>query len=103
MSFQACCIFMFLSLLLIRLDCPPFLYSGTQILQQPHAQLMQLLGKTSGRDVDKVAQLQQLGYAVSEEYGLPVLAGKRPMPCINRTAAQQQLGGAACELLVLAV
>eukprot|EP00882_Tetradesmus_deserticola_P033956 GHRQ01038838.1.p1 GENE.GHRQ01038838.1~~GHRQ01038838.1.p1 ORF type:complete len:164 (+),score=51.69 GHRQ01038838.1:697-1188(+) len=45
-----------------------------QILQVRHAQLTQLLGKSSGRDVDKVAQLQQLGFAVSEEYGLPVLA-----------------------------
>ncbi|WIA22781.1 hypothetical protein OEZ86_009734 [Tetradesmus obliquus] len=45
-----------------------------QILQEPHAKLTQLLGKTSGRDVDKVAQLQQQGFAVSEEYGLPVLA-----------------------------
>ncbi|KAF6265514.1 hypothetical protein COO60DRAFT_1478956 [Scenedesmus sp. NREL 46B-D3] len=45
-----------------------------QVLQEPHAQLTQLLGKTSGRDIDKVAQLQQLGFSVGEEYGLPVLA-----------------------------
>lgn len=50
--------------------------AALQILQEPHAKLTQLLGKTSGRDVDKVAELQQQGFAVSEEYGLPVLAGE---------------------------
>jgi hypothetical protein len=47
-----------------------------QILQVPHAKLTQLLGKTSGRDVDKVAELEKYGFAVTEEYGLPVLAGE---------------------------
>jgi len=47
-----------------------------QILQEQHAELFQLLGKTSGRDVDKVAELQQLGVTVKQEYGLPVLAGQ---------------------------
>jgi hypothetical protein len=70
---------------LISLGCL-LCFPATQILQQPHAQLTQLLGKTSGRDVDKVAQLQQLGYAVSEEYGLPVLAGEWPDGCKLSTA-----------------
>ncbi|KAF8066304.1 BZW1 [Scenedesmus sp. PABB004] len=45
-----------------------------QILPQTAAALTQLLGKTSGRDADKVAELAALGWAVTEEFGLPVLA-----------------------------
>lgn len=46
-----------------------------QILQEHHAELFQLLGKTSGRDVDKIGELKKLGVQVVTEYGLPVLAG----------------------------
>jgi hypothetical protein len=51
-------------------------YTQTQILQQQHAPLLQLLGKTSGRDVDKVAALREAGVALHEEFGLPVLSGR---------------------------
>jgi hypothetical protein len=46
-----------------------------QILQEQHAELFELLGKTSGRDVDKIAALKQRGVALEQEYGLPVIAG----------------------------
>eukprot|EP00879_Flechtneria_rotunda_P033163 GHRR01036704.1.p1 GENE.GHRR01036704.1~~GHRR01036704.1.p1 ORF type:complete len:140 (+),score=35.26 GHRR01036704.1:419-838(+) len=45
-----------------------------QILQECHAPLTQLLGKTSGKDTDKLAQLQSMGIRISEAYGLPILA-----------------------------
>eukprot|EP00879_Flechtneria_rotunda_P023332 GHRR01024682.1.p1 GENE.GHRR01024682.1~~GHRR01024682.1.p1 ORF type:complete len:109 (+),score=36.39 GHRR01024682.1:916-1242(+) len=47
-----------------------------QILQECHAPLTQLLGKTSGKDTDKLAQLQSMGIRISEAYGLPILAGE---------------------------
>lgn len=57
-------------LLLLRCCCP-------QILQQPHAELTQLLGKTSGRDVDKLGELRKRGFKLQTEFGLPVLSGVR--------------------------
>lgn len=47
-----------------------------QILQQSHSSLTQLLGQTSGRDVDKIVEMQKLGFTIAQEYGLPTLAGK---------------------------
>lgn len=49
-----------------------------QILQQQHAPLLSLLGKQSGREVDKLAALQERGCALAEEWGLPVLEGECP-------------------------
>lgn len=46
-----------------------------QMLQQSHSGLTQLLGKTSGRDVDKLAELKRLGFSIGEEYGLPIISG----------------------------
>jgi hypothetical protein len=47
-----------------------------QILQEQHAELFHLLGKTSGRDVDKIADLEKLGVQLDQQYGLPVIAGE---------------------------
>ena len=44
-----------------------------QILSQSHASLFDLLGKTSGRDVDKKAALADLGVAFSDQDGHVVL------------------------------
>lgn len=44
-----------------------------QILQQQHAQHFQLLGKTSGRDVDKIAALRSAGVRLTTRHGLTVL------------------------------
>jgi hypothetical protein len=54
-----------------------------QILQQSHSGLIQLLGKTSGRDVDKISELQGLGLQLQQEYGLPVLSGNACCICID--------------------
>jgi hypothetical protein len=55
--------------------CPCYCCCWLQILQEHHAQHFQLLGKTSGRDVDKIAELQKLGVQLQQEYGLPSIAG----------------------------
>ncbi len=49
-----------------------------QILQQCHSPLVPLLGKRSGRDVDKLKEVKELGFEVTDAFGLPVLAGERP-------------------------
>lgn len=45
-----------------------------QLLRKRHAELLPLLGKQSGRDVDKYAELEARGFATKETYGLQVLA-----------------------------
>ena len=45
-----------------------------QVLRQQHAPLVQLLGKTSAHDVDKMEQLRELGFDTIERYGVPTLA-----------------------------
>ncbi|KIZ02069.1 hypothetical protein MNEG_5894 [Monoraphidium neglectum] len=47
--------------------------SWRNILQQSHSPLLQLLGKSSGRDVDKEAEARRLGFKVVDAFGLPVL------------------------------
>lgn len=44
-----------------------------QILQQQHAPLVQLLGKESGHEVDKMAELQQQGFKLAGRHGVMVL------------------------------
>ncbi|GBF94208.1 hypothetical protein Rsub_06478 [Raphidocelis subcapitata] len=45
-----------------------------QILQQSHSPLVPLLGKRSGRDVDKLREIEAMGFNVASAFGLPVLA-----------------------------
>lgn len=45
-----------------------------QLLGGRHAGLVELLGKRSGADVDKLAALEALGEPVEERYGVPTLA-----------------------------
>ncbi|KAG2449974.1 hypothetical protein HYH02_000078 [Chlamydomonas schloesseri] len=44
-----------------------------QVLQKQHASLFQLLGKTSSRDVDKLAAIRDKGFALEERFGIPTL------------------------------
>lgn len=46
-----------------------------QMLRQRHAPLTPLLGKSSGRDADKLAALRAAGWQLDSAWGLPVLAG----------------------------
>jgi len=45
-----------------------------QLLRKRHVDLLPLLGKQSGRNVDKYAELKARGFATKEIYGLEVLA-----------------------------
>lgn len=45
-----------------------------QILQRHHAELVQLLGKTSARDVDKLARLAEMGFETTDRLGYSSLA-----------------------------
>ncbi|KAI8470247.1 MAG: hypothetical protein J3K34DRAFT_421063 [Monoraphidium minutum] len=49
-------------------------HCALQILQQSHSSLVPLLGKRSGRDVDKLAEVERLGFSLKDAFGLPVLA-----------------------------
>lgn len=53
-----------------RQNAPPL-----QILGEQHAELFELLGRTSGRDVDKLAELARRGFGVSRRAadGVPLL------------------------------
>eukprot|EP00877_Chromochloris_zofingiensis_P004067 jgi/Chrzof1/13661/Cz08g07050.t1 len=44
-----------------------------QILQRQHSPLINLLGKQSGHDVDKVKEVEQLGFGLTDAFGMPVL------------------------------
>jgi hypothetical protein len=46
-----------------------------QLLRERHGALVPLLGKQSGRDIDKPAALQERGFELADAFGLPVLAG----------------------------
>jgi hypothetical protein len=46
-----------------------------QILRRQHAELVQLLGKTSARDVDKLAALADMGFGTVDRLGYASLAG----------------------------
>jgi len=45
-----------------------------QVLAESHAPLVQLLGKTKGRDVDKLGVLRERGVALEERFGVVTLA-----------------------------
>lgn len=45
-----------------------------QVLREQHAPLVPLLGKSSAHDVDKLAEVRALGFAVEERFGVPTLA-----------------------------
>lgn len=49
-------------------------YGVLQILSKKHEPLFHLLGKTSGRDVDKIQEIRDMDFPVTEKYGVPVLA-----------------------------
>mmetsp|Transcript_10492 Transcript_10492/g.19941 ORF Transcript_10492/g.19941 Transcript_10492/m.19941 type:complete len:243 (-) Transcript_10492:325-1053(-) len=44
-----------------------------QLLGEQHAGLLDLLGKQSGHEVDKIAALNELGFDVVERYGVPTI------------------------------
>lgn len=46
-----------------------------QILRRQHAELVQLLGKTSARDADKLAALAGMGFETVDRLGYRSLAG----------------------------
>ncbi|KXZ48862.1 hypothetical protein GPECTOR_25g447 [Gonium pectorale] len=46
-----------------------------QVLRPRHAPLFTLLGKTSSRDVDKFAAIQEAGFSLCERYGVQTLEG----------------------------
>eukprot|EP00803_Ostreobium_quekettii_P008754 evm.model.scf_483.4 EVM.evm.TU.scf_483.4 scf_483:74727-77043(-) len=46
---------------------------ASQILRQNHALLLDLLGKTSGRDVDKLQELPAKGFQLKERFGMATL------------------------------
>jgi hypothetical protein len=46
-----------------------------QILCIQHTALFTTLGKTSGRDVDKLQLIRDAGFELTDKYGLPVLSG----------------------------
>eukprot|EP00238_Polyblepharides_amylifera_P015873 CAMPEP_0196584628 /NCGR_PEP_ID=MMETSP1081-20130531/47850_1 /TAXON_ID=36882 /ORGANISM="Pyramimonas amylifera, Strain CCMP720" /LENGTH=138 /DNA_ID=CAMNT_0041905907 /DNA_START=389 /DNA_END=805 /DNA_ORIENTATION=+ len=53
------------------------LSKGTAVLQvlgEQHAELLPLLGKTSGNDVDKLEELRSRGFEIVDRYGTPTLA-----------------------------
>ena len=45
-----------------------------QVLAESHAPLVQLLGKTKGRDVDKLGALRERGVVLEERFGVVTLA-----------------------------
>lgn len=45
------------------------------MLRQQHAELFNILGKTSGRHVDKLKLVKDAGFGVEERYGLQTLSG----------------------------
>eukprot|EP00242_Pyramimonas_sp_CCMP2087_P008907 CAMPEP_0198198862 /NCGR_PEP_ID=MMETSP1445-20131203/2224_1 /TAXON_ID=36898 /ORGANISM="Pyramimonas sp., Strain CCMP2087" /LENGTH=232 /DNA_ID=CAMNT_0043868523 /DNA_START=151 /DNA_END=849 /DNA_ORIENTATION=+ len=45
-----------------------------QILGEQHAELLPLLGKASGHEIDKIALLEERGFETVERYGVPTLA-----------------------------
>jgi hypothetical protein len=59
------------------LSAERFLAAGRgtlSVLALRHAALFQILGKTSGRDVDKLAEIQALGFSFRDFGGAPALA-----------------------------
>lgn len=52
-----------------------FYADALQILRRQHAELVQLLGKTSARDVDKLAQLADRGFETFQRLGYSSIAG----------------------------
>ena len=60
----------------------PFLMCHWQILRRQHAELVQLLGKTSSRDVDKLAALADMGFETVDRLGYSSLAGASGHPLI---------------------
>jgi hypothetical protein len=74
----------------------PLPHLRPQILQQSHSPLLQLLGKSSGRDVDKEAEARRLGFKVVDAFGLPVLEGQGRgalHSCIHRAASGAHRAG----------
>jgi flavin reductase (DIM6/NTAB) family NADH-FMN oxidoreductase RutF len=66
-----------LSLYRGTLSAERFLAAGRgtlSVLALRHAPLFQILGKTSGRDVDKIAAMEALGFAFEDFGGAPALA-----------------------------
>jgi hypothetical protein len=63
-------------LLYVPLLPPNLLSFLLQILSRNHEPLFRLLGKTSGRDVDKIQQIRDMDYPITEKYGVSVLAGE---------------------------
>jgi len=45
-----------------------------QILGEQHAELLPLLGKSSGHEIDKIALLEERGFETVERFGVPTLA-----------------------------
>mmetsp|Transcript_29512 Transcript_29512/g.64462 ORF Transcript_29512/g.64462 Transcript_29512/m.64462 type:complete len:267 (-) Transcript_29512:88-888(-) len=45
-----------------------------QILGEQHAELLPLLGKSSGHEIDKIAEVKERGFDVVERFGVPTLA-----------------------------
>lgn len=63
---------------------PPPTPTPAQILGEQHADLFELLGRTSGKDVDKLAELAKRGFGVSRRPadGIPLLV--RWLPAAGR-------------------
>ena len=51
------------------------LYLLLQVLRQRHAPLFSLLGKTSGRNVDKLHAIREEGHELVDCFGFPTFAG----------------------------
>ncbi|GIL62697.1 hypothetical protein Vafri_16867, partial [Volvox africanus] len=79
-----------------------------QVLRPSHATLFHLLGKTSARDVNKLAAIQETGFGLRERYGVMTLEGKfasvynrqRKLLCVrcNLTYVQVQMPRASWTL-----
>ena len=51
-------------------------FTVCQILSNKHEPLFHLLGKTSGRDIDKIQEIRDMDFPITEKYGVSVLAGE---------------------------
>lgn len=72
---------------------PARLPAHLQVLREQHAPLFELLGRTSGRDVDKLAQLTErgVGFTRRPADGIPLLVGVWVDCCVWRRGMEVSL------------
>lgn len=71
-----------------------------QILRQGHAPLLELLGKTSGFEVDKLVELAAKGIKLTERFGVRTLQGGLSASLVNDVDLEQHATSGICWVLI---